>query len=252
MGRPEWEASSGASSSQWKTQNPLGSVLDLVPARPSELGSAAARVDAAELDIPFLPRHQLKRSAQGRRGLAGVELYDSKGSILGQQPEWGPQTPLQDVEFGCPWPVRATNPHLDAIRSRALAWMESFGLVTDPDVNADRYTRWMLAESVAWWHPDASAERLQIAADYVGWVFTPFDDVFDGPTGRSPEATGQICQAQAAVLGAPDTPVPRDAPPRVHAFADLWRRSRQGRSPWWRQRAEQHWREYFAARSKIG
>ncbi|MFF5468615.1 pentalenene synthase [Streptomyces achromogenes] len=131
--------------------------------------------------------------------------------------------------------------------------MEAFGLVDDTGLNADRYTRWLLAESAAWWHPDAPADRLQLAADYVGWVFTPFDDVFDGPVGRDLQATGKICRALVDVVDAPPAPVAADAPARVRAFADLWRRSCQGRSAQWVQRAAVHWREYFAAQvAEIG
>ncbi|MCQ8774383.1 terpene synthase family protein [Streptomyces telluris] len=181
------------------------------------------------------------------QGPSLTELFDSRGGALTERGGWDARMHLQAVEFGCPWPVRAVNPHLGEVREGAVAWMESFGLVGDRLLNADRYARWLLAESAAWWHPEAPAERLQLAADYVGWVFTPFDDVFDGPVGRDLAATGTICQALTAVLDAPDASVPANAPPRVRAFADLWRRSRQGRTPEWVGRATVHWREYFAA-----
>ncbi|MGW7518229.1 terpene synthase family protein [Streptomyces sp. NPDC054796] len=177
---------------------------------------------------------------------SGGELFDSRGRAITEQARWDEHTPLQAVEFGCPWPVR-TNPHLYQVRAGAVDWMESFGLVDDARLNAERYTRWMLAEFAAWWHPEAPADRLQLAADYVGWVFTPFDDVFDGPTGRDIETTGKICGDLIGVLRAPDAPVPASAQPRVHAFADLWRRSRQGRSPSWVRRATVNWTDYFAA-----
>ncbi|MFJ9692645.1 hypothetical protein [Kitasatospora sp. NPDC101183] len=76
--------------------------------------------------------------------------------------------------------------------------METFGLAEDHKFNADRCTGWLLAESTAWRFPDvteAPAERLQAVADYIGWAFTPVDDVFDGPVGRDLPSAADHCRA---------------------------------------------------------
>ncbi|MFJ8431272.1 hypothetical protein ACIQ9P_08210 [Kitasatospora sp. NPDC094019] len=167
-------------------------------------------------------------------------------------PVWDDRIHPQTVEFGCPWPVRGVHPDVDLLRERAVMWMDAFGLTEDSGLNADRYADWLLAESAAWWFPDAAeapTERLQTVADYIGWAFTPVDDVFDGPVGRDLAAATDLCRAMLAVLDAPDDPVPASAAPRVHAFADLWRRLRQGRSTWWVQRSTAHWRAFFAAQA---
>ncbi|TDD65603.1 terpene synthase family protein [Actinomadura rubrisoli] len=151
------------------------------------------------------------------------------------------------MEFGCPWTIKGEHPQLDLVRQRALEWMERFGLAPDIRLNEEQYRRWLLAESAAWWHPDADADRLQIAADYLGWVFTPFDDVFDGPVGKDVASAARMCEEMAACLTLPDGETPRSRTPRVQAFSDLWQRSRRGRSRDWRDRAATHWRDYLAA-----
>ncbi|MEV6973184.1 pentalenene synthase [Kitasatospora sp. NPDC093806] len=176
-------------------------------------------------------------------------LFDSRGEVMTRWPAWDERTHPQDVEFGCPWPVRGINPRVAVLRERSVAWMHDFGLAEDRRVNADRYTDWLLAESAGWWFPQAPTERLQVVSDYIGWAFTPVDDVFDGPVGRDLAAATDLCRAMTAVLDAPDAPVPAGAAPRVHAFADLWRRLRRGRSRWWVRRSTAHWHAFFAAQA---
>jgi hypothetical protein len=125
--------------------------------------------------------------------------------------------------------------------------MQRFRLAADPDRNALHYRDWLLAESVAWWHPYADPDRLQIAADYVGWVFTPFDDVFDGPIGRNVFHATQICNEQWRFSISRTVLSLHLHPHESRRSRDLWQRSRRGRSLEWRQRAATDWRNYFAA-----
>nr|WP_284291532.1 terpene synthase family protein [Angustibacter aerolatus] len=69
-----------------------------------------------------------------------------------------------------------------------------------------------------------------------------FDDLFDTALGRSPEQAVDLVRAVQAVLDRePDV----DDAPIVVAFADVWRRSREGMSEQWTARAVRHWHDYL-------
>ncbi|MFB8171463.1 pentalenene synthase [Kitasatospora purpeofusca] len=123
--------------------------------------------------------------------------------------------------------------------------MEDFGLTRDPEANAAQFRHWMLAECAAWFYPDGTPEGVELAAQLMGWYFAPFDDQFDGDLGRDPQAAARLCGELTGVLDLPEgTPLPALSP-MVVGFADLWWRSCHGMSTQWRQRAAQHWRQYF-------
>jgi hypothetical protein len=153
---------------------------------------------------------------------------------------------LQDVDFGCPWPLRVS-PFLDQARNHALAWMERFGLTKDPEANEKTYRHWKLGEAVATFFPDATPGGLDLAADLWGWYFAPFDDSFDGELGRDPRRAAVICQDLCAILAVPDGGALPASYPVAAAFADIWWRSCRNMSPAWKQRGAQHWKQYFMA-----
>ncbi|MFC5664340.1 pentalenene synthase [Kitasatospora misakiensis] len=149
----------------------------------------------------------------------------------------------QDVDFGLPWPLRV-NPHLDEARARNLEWMRGFGLLDEGHQAAEGYLGWQLAEVSAYFYPEATAEGLCLAADLMGWYFTPFDDRFDGPLGRDPAAVGRTVAAYTRLLHRPV--VDPGAPAAERAFVDVWRRWPHGMSPAWQARTVGNWTDYLA------
>jgi len=151
---------------------------------------------------------------------------------------------LQDINFGCPWPLRES-PHLEAARAHALAWMVAFGLTKDPEANERVFRDWKLGECAAWNYPDGLPEGVTVVADLMGWYFAPFDDQFDGELGRDPASAAKIIQDLIDILDLPEDAAPAASYPVALSFADIWRRCSRHMSPVWRQRAAHHWKEYL-------
>lgn len=166
------------------------------------------------------------------------ELREGKPNAGSLQPR------LQDINFGCPWPLRES-PHLESARSHALAWMVEFGLVKDPEANEKMFRDWKLGECAAWNYPEGTPEGVAMVADLMGWYFAPFDDQFDGELGRDPASAAKIIQDLIDILDLPDDATPAASYPVALAFADLWRRSSRHMSHAWRQRAAYHWKQYL-------
>lgn len=151
---------------------------------------------------------------------------------------------LQDVEFGCPWPLRES-PHLESARAHALAWMIEMGLTTDPEGNERTFRDWKLGECAAWNFPSGTAEGVALAADLMGWYFAPFDDQFDGELGKDPANAAKVIEGLLEILELPEgAPLHAQYPVAV-AFADIWWRSSRQMSLAWRRRAAHHWKQYL-------
>jgi pentalenene synthase len=142
------------------------------------------------------------------------------------------------IDLYIPFPSRISA-DADAADARHLAWPCSFGLL-DTAAARRRHAAARYAELAARFQPHASGVALDLCVDQMSWYFI-FDDYFDGP-GSAPGSAREQVAATAAVLDHPPGP---DAAPMVLAFADLWRRSREGMSPSWRARAARHWRAYL-------
>lgn len=151
---------------------------------------------------------------------------------------------LQDVNFGCPWPLRES-PHLESARAHALAWMVEMGLTADPEANEEQFRDWKLGECAAWMFPSGTAEGVALAADLMGWYFAPFDDQFDGELGKNPANAAKIIEDLLEILHLPEGAPLRAQYPVAVAFADLWWRSCRQMSSAWRQRAAHHWKQYL-------
>lgn len=150
----------------------------------------------------------------------------------------------QDVGFFLPFAARV-NPEADQARAHHLAWVRRMGLVRGEEA-LRRYERWRLTDLVAYAYPDAAGEDLAVVTDAVCLGF-PLDDQFDGELGRQPERAAAVVSALAAIPGRPPgAPPPLDTP-LAHAYADTWRRSCQGMSPAWRERAARHLVDFFHA-----
>lgn len=153
---------------------------------------------------------------------------------------------LQDINFGCPWPLRES-PNLDQARAHALAWMEKFGLAGNPSANAELYRSWKLGERAAWLYPDGTAEGVALAAALIGWYFAPLDDLFDGELGKDMLQAAAMITELYSILLMPEGATPSAAHPVSLSFADLWRRSSKGMSSAWKERAAYHWKQYLGA-----
>ncbi|MCC3528121.1 MULTISPECIES: hypothetical protein [unclassified Microcoleus] len=193
----------------------LGGPMNQFIIRPVGLGSAVTRVSRAGCDVR-----------------AGKPLPSQI------------QPRLQDINFGCPWPLRES-PHLESARAHALSWMVELRLVKDPEANERQYRDWKLAECAAWFYPDGTADGVALVADLMGWYFAPFDDQFDGELGRAPSVSAKAIGNLIEILDLPEGSVTRASYPVALAFADIWQRSSRHMSPAWRQRAAYHWKQYL-------
>ena len=77
--------------------------------------------------------------------------------------------------------------------------------------------------------------------------FFLFDDQFDGPIGMSPIRVKEIADSAIAAVHGPQDMSRLGISPIIQAYADLWKRSREGMSAMWRGRAARNWKYYFAA-----
>ncbi|MFJ9692254.1 pentalenene synthase [Kitasatospora sp. NPDC101183] len=145
----------------------------------------------------------------------------------------------QDIDFALPWDLRVS-PHLAAAREHNVDWMIAGGLLAPEAL--PQYLGWQLAEVAAYFYPEASEEGLFLAADLMGWYFTPFDDQFDGALGARPQAVAEILSRFVAEL---HTGSGLDHP-AISAFADIWQRYCRGMSPNWTARTAANWCQYLA------
>lgn len=153
-----------------------------------------------------------------------------------------PPAPRAPAErFGAPWPLRES-PHLEEARPHAGAWLEKFGLASAPH-GGEVVRDWKLAEAAAWLYPDASARGVALAAALLGWYFAPFDGAA-GERGKDLQRAARLAAELGEVVSRPGVAT---SDPVSAAYAELWRRSGEGMSQAWRDRAAQSWREFFAA-----
>jgi hypothetical protein len=133
------------------------------------------------------------------------------------------------------------NPHRAGAEAHHQRWMEEFRMLGSR-MTPDAYARWDVADLTALTYPDCGPEDLALAIDLMGFYFI-FDDAFDGPMGRSPAESTELCDQLIAVLHG--TPAPADSP-CVLGFESIWRRITQGMSPRWVARAAYNWEGYLA------
>jgi pentalenene synthase len=135
---------------------------------------------------------------------------------------------------------------LSAAIERHLRWARDMGFLPS-DAAADRYRFSQHAELGAWFCPEPGLDRdLDLQLDVNGWFFM-VDDAFDVPAGQAADGAVAVCQRLMELLSSPDAAVAgRATSPLVTAFADIWRREREGMSEFWRQRASSDWTGYLA------
>ncbi len=162
-----------------------------------------------------------------------------------------------------PFPARL-NLHAERARRHTLQWAQGMGLLTG-DVATAEYDALRLERLMAYFYPDATATRLELATDFNAWFFI-FDDQFDGGLGNRPAEIRRVVDTLVDTMTVEGTPpptagavsgahrpgaVPRPGgeqdPPLVRAFRDIWLRSTASAPDGWRLRFRAHWRAYLAA-----
>ncbi|WP_437589190.1 terpene synthase family protein [Sorangium sp. So ce1000] len=148
-----------------------------------------------------------------------------------------------DQDLWCPFGSEIS-PHAADVDRGALAWARKFGLIkwNEPPASARSFEYGALAARA---YPKAEKERLQIAADWVSWLFLMDDECDETGVGGDPELLMCVHERLLAVL--------RGAPPctndhqLVHSLHDLRMRMVECDPSAWLSRFAYAVEEYFAA-----
>jgi hypothetical protein len=135
------------------------------------------------------------------------------------------------------------NPHIEHARAHLVLWVRDTGLVLR-EASRERFDRADFGGFVAAVYPTADAAKLDLMADWFGWLFLVDDQLDDGEIGRRPEQIMEVFAQIRAVLNSPDFDPDlarsQDVPAVVSSLADLWQRTASGATPQWRRRFAQH------------
>lgn len=143
-------------------------------------------------------------------------------------------------------PFRARcHPRHAAARQHTLDWLHRFGMLSGQNAT-DEYDAMGLERLMAYFYPDATDSDLALATDLNAWFFV-FDDQFDGPIGRQPDAVARQIDIMLRTMS-DRGPAPGD--PTNHlagTLAELWKRLGDGTPLLWQERFRDHWRDYLTA-----
>ncbi|MEU5691849.1 hypothetical protein [Actinosynnema sp. NPDC020468] len=145
----------------------------------------------------------------------------------------------QDIEFHIPFPARRS-PDADRAVADHLAWPRALDMITT-DEAARRHAKGNYADLATYFYPAATGPDLDLGVDLMSWFFL-YDDLFDGPAGKDPVEAARLVAAVTAVFDGPEDP---SAPLISRGLADVWRRTVEGMSADYRDRAARHWRDYL-------
>lgn len=135
------------------------------------------------------------------------------------------------------------SPYADAVDQATLAWAETFGLLTDETRRKSRCLQYGLLAARA--YPRADREMVQIAADWIAWLFFMDDQCDEAGIGRDLQQMTALHERFLAVLeGA--SPSAQDWA-LTHALADIRRRLAVRAPDGWLRRFSEHARLYFTA-----
>ncbi len=135
---------------------------------------------------------------------------------------------MEPTEFFMPYAPVALNPLELEAEAGMWEWLEAFELVPT-ELTRRRMERTRPARMYALWCPGAGVEELTLLSQYTAWAFV-VDDQFDIEI-PDPQRSLEAVQALNAVFDSARQP----SGVLAVAFADLWRRLSQGRSPEWRE-----------------
>jgi germacradienol/geosmin synthase len=150
----------------------------------------------------------------------------------------------QDIPFVVPF-AAPVSPHLQAARTRHLAWVESRGLVVS-EAGMAEYTSWDLPQAAARTYPYASAEDMYMLMNCFSLAFL-FDDQFDA---NVPGYAARVSEVAREMITIPFRP-PRSQPdvrcPITAAWSEVWTWLSDGMSLTWRNRFASSWARFLAA-----
>lgn len=125
-----------------------------------------------------------------------------------------------------------------------LEWAQRFNLLARDDrYGHDRPIEygWLAARA----YPNSGWAELQIAADWISWLFLMDDECDETGVGRDPRLLGQLHDRMIAILRGAE-PVDSD-PPLARALHDLRSRMAERASPAWLERFTSAVEDYFVA-----
>ncbi len=135
------------------------------------------------------------------------------------------------------------SPYAEDIDRTTLIWAETLNLLTDGLYQKSRCLQYGLLAARA--YPQADRDMLQIAADWIAWLFFMDDQCDEASIGRDPHDMAALHERFLAVLGGalPD----RCDWNLTHALADIRRRLAACATDDWLYQFIEHVRLYFAA-----
>lgn len=136
--------------------------------------------------------------------------------------------PITLPKFRLPLPSMGCNPLREAAGSAMWAWAEQFGLCASMTVRR-RMERTQAELWCALTDPGAGLEELTLRCQWTFWAFVVDDEFDDDGAGQVP---AQTREAIGDLLGTLHGTRPPTGPATL-ALADLWERTRAGRSPGW-------------------
>jgi 5-epi-alpha-selinene synthase len=174
-------------------------------------------------------------SARGARFWA---LNDASGPspTAASKPRPAPTPMIKSSEIPaleCPFPS-AVNPGAAAAHEHSLAWARRFELTPKDGAEYDALRAAKGAWYIAHTMPDAGADDLFLASDWIVWLLLHDDVVDASPTGRDPARLTEQQDRYAAILRGAE--LRADDIPAARAIADLRDRFRQRADPWWFER----------------
>lgn len=150
----------------------------------------------------------------------------------------GPRaTPFELPDLYLPWPPRLS-PHLQKAREHTWAWARAMGIFGEGTWDEAVFEATDFALAAAYGFPDASAQLLDLIADWGVWAFY-FDDWFLDKFKRTGDAAGAARYVDELRGFVPEDvfaalPEPVDAVQR--SLADLWSRTAPLMPVGWRRR----------------
>ncbi|NJQ03598.1 terpene synthase family protein [Streptomyces zingiberis] len=140
----------------------------------------------------------------------------------------------------CPFPSEVS-PYAAEAEAHLDDWVVRFEVVTS-EVARKRFARAGFGQFAARTYPTADRTRLNLVADWFGWLFLVDDQLDDGRVGRDIDSARSAMAGLLAVLeqdGPAGARGPGE-PPLAWALRDLWHRTATGATPAWRRRFRGH------------
>lgn len=144
---------------------------------------------------------------------------------------------MDATQLSSPFPYQV-NQHVEQARAQLSRWARGSGLVRK-DSARNRFEKADFGWFAAMVYPTASAQHLELMADWFGWLFLVDDQLDDGGFGRDRERVRQSVDLMRLTLENPGAARP-DVPAAISSLTDLWTRTVVAASAGWRRRFTGH------------